>query len=152
MGCIHVDLGGPFKTTEPEPKEYKTIHVEGFPLKHVFYTEEDPDTENSETQPFYLPAGTEWVNITIKIEINNYGYINNSPINISFIEQYVKIKITDPDKKTYFEKTYIETYDGLTSLDEPDKGTWIVWVEAKGFGNQNIHDNYVIDAISHQPV
>jgi hypothetical protein len=150
-GCIHVDLGNPFKEPEPEVTDFRIITKEGFPLTHVFNFEEDSDIRHSDTQPFYVKKDTEWVNISIIVIINNYEFLNNSPLNISFLEQYVRVTLTGPNEEIYYSNKFTESAELLRPLDAPESGRWIVAVEAKGFGYQGNYDSYTINVVAYEP-
>ncbi len=151
-GCIHVDLGNPFLEPEPKVTDYQIAPKEGFPLKHVFNIEVDSSTQFSETQPFYIEKGTEWFNISIIIVMNNYQYFNNSPINISFLEQYVKVTLTGPDDEIYYNTKFTESAEVIRPYDLPMTGLWIVAVEAKGFGYQGNYDSYEVNVVAYEPI
>jgi hypothetical protein len=150
-GCIHIDFGDPFKEPKPKVTDFRITTKEGFPLQHVFNFEEDNDIKHSETQPFYIKKDTEWVNVSIIIVINNYEFVNNSPINISFLEQYVRVTLTGPDDEIYYNNKFTESAELLRPLDTPGSGRWIVAVEAKGFGYSGNYDSYTINVIVYEP-
>jgi hypothetical protein len=152
MGCIHVDFGNPFKKPEPKITGLDVVHKEGFPLTHIFKFDEGDSIQYSETQPFYIYKGTEWINISIIVTINSYNFINNSPINLSILERYVEIKLIDPEDKVPFRQKYIESTDRLVPVSLPTAGRWIVSVEAKGFGFEGTYDSYSVDVITYEPV
>ena len=76
-GCIHIDLGNPFKSEEEKPPEYRIITKPGFPLKHTFNIN-DPwnPIESEKSQPFIVKKMTEWVNISINVVLNTFNFIN----------------------------------------------------------------------------
>ena len=150
-GCIHIDLGNPFHEPKPKITEYKIVTKEGFPIKHVFNFAEDPDFMHSQTKPFYVYKGTEWVNISIIIVINTYMVINNTPINLSFLERYVKITIKNPEGKVDYQKRFVESVEQLRPVDKPETGTWIVEVEAKGIGDDETYDYYEVNVVAYEP-
>jgi hypothetical protein len=150
-GCIHVDLGNPFQEPEPKVTDFSIVTKQGFPLQHVFNFEEDSDIKHSETQPFYVKKDTEWVNISIIVIINNYEFINNSPVNITILEQYVRVTLTGPDDEIYYNNKFTESAELLRPLDAPESGRWIVSVEARGFGYQGNYDSYTINVIAYEP-
>jgi hypothetical protein len=150
-GCIHVDLGNPFQEPKPEVTDFSIVTKEGFPLQYVFNFEENSDIKHSETQPFYVKSETEWVNMSIIIIINNYEILNNSPINISILEQYVRVTLTGPDDEIQYNKKFTESAELLRPLDVPESGRWIVAVEAKGFGYQGNYDSYTINVVAYEP-
>ena len=150
-GCIHVDLGNFFDEPEPEVKDYRINTKEGFPLKHVFNFEQDNSIKKSETQPFYIKKGTEWANLSIIVVINNYEFINNSPIDLSLLEQFVHVTLTAPDDSLFYDNKFTESAEIIRPMDEPEPGRWIVAVDAKGFGYQGNYDSYEINIVVYEP-
>ena len=150
-GCIHIDLGNPFHEPEPELSTPHVVNKPGFPLTHEFDMREDQDLKYSETQPFYLPKGTEWINISITIVLNYYELINDTPLNTSLLDRYVIVKLTDPENNLQIDEEFTETDEVLRTIVSPQPGRWIVAVDARGWGNDEIHDYYIIDVISLEP-
>lgn len=147
-GCIHIDLGNPFKDPEEKPIDYKiTTKAE---LKHVFDMNEDPDGKYSETEPFYIQKHTEWINISITVEINSYDILNSSLLNLSFLEQYVHVMITDPDGELFYDKKFEESVD-IKSPIPPTTGPWKLQVDGKGWGDEENQDNYKIIVVVYEP-
>jgi hypothetical protein len=149
-GCIHIDFGEPFGEPEPEITEFHVVTKEGFPIKHIF-TNDEANQKHTETMPFNIKKETEWANISIKVEINNFGFINNSPINITFFEQYVYIIIEGPNEDIFFEHRYEESDMDIRPIPKPKEGVWIVRAEAKGFGNDETYDYYEVNVIAYEP-
>ncbi len=152
-GCIHLDLGKPFQSEEPEPTEYQIVTKEGFPITHTFDTLEDLDPTHSDTQPIRVKKGTEWVNISISVVINDFQIINNSPLeNYTLLDRYVEVIIEYPNKDEYYRKRFEETDDVKRQLSTPAAGPWVVKVEAVGLGYGDTHDSYRINVIANEPV
>ena len=151
-GCIHVDLGNPFKEPTPTIEGYYVVHKNGFPLAHTFKVDEGDSIKYSETQPFYIYKGTEWINISIIVSLNSYNLVNSSPINLSFLERYVEVSLIDPSDEVVYKEKFLESDDKLVPVNSPASGRWIVAVEAKGFGVQGTYDSYMVDLITYEPV
>ena len=152
-GCIHIDFGKPFKPEESEPPEYRIVQKEGFPISHSFDISVSLDPTYSETMPILVKKNTEWVNISIDVLINDFRFINNSPIeNYSLLDRYVEVIITDPDGEDYYNKHFTETDEVKRQLSTPAPGPWVVKVEAVGLGYEDTKDSYRIDVIANEPV
>jgi hypothetical protein len=150
-GCIHVDIGNPFQKPEPEIADYAIVTKEGFPLKHTFNLDAG-DIRYGETKPFYIKKGTEWANISIIVIINSYQIINGSPINISILEQYVKVSLRGPDDEVYYNDKFTESTEQLWPLNAPKTGRWIVAVDGQGFGTSGSNDYYEVNVVAYEPV
>ena len=152
-GCIHIDFGDPFKSEEPEPTKYHIIQKDGFPFSYKFDTIEKRKIENNEAKPIIVKKGTEWVNISIKVVINEFNFINDSPIaNYTSLERYVQVVIVNPDNEEYYRKKFIESDEVKRQLSTPATGRWGVKVNAVGLGYQGTHDSYLIDALANEPM
>jgi hypothetical protein len=152
-GCIHIDFGNPFKSEEPKKTEFEIKHKEGFPIAYEFDTLTNLNIENSDTEPIAVKSSTEWVNITIKVVINDLELINTTPIaNYTNFERSVLVKLLDPDNKPYYEKKFIETDEVRRQLSTPAPGAWIVTVDAVGIGYEDTKDSYWIDVFAFEPV
>lgn len=151
-GCVHIDLGNPFKTSEELPTDFHVITKAGFPMNHTFNTFEDGDLTFTDTQPFYVYEHTQWVNISIDVILNTGETINFSIFNLSSFERFVHVIITDPYDEVYFEEHFLYTGDAFFPLTPPTAGGWVVAVEAKGVGYQDIRDFYGINVIAYEPV
>jgi hypothetical protein len=150
-GCVHVDIGNPFEKPKPKVTDYAIVTKEGFPLKHAFNLETG-DIRYGETKPFIIKKGTEWANISIIVVINDYQLINGSPINISFLEQYIKVSLKGPDDEIYYNDKFTESTELLWPLNEPETGRWIVAVDGQGFSTSGSNDYYEINVIAYEPV
>lgn len=152
-GCIHIDFGNPFKSEEEKPMEFEIKHKAGFPLSYEFDTWTNKNIENRDSAPIAVKTGTEWINITIKIVINDIELINLTPIsNYTNFERSVLVKLLDPDNTPYYEKKFIETDEIRRQLSTPAPGPWVVTVEAIGLGYEDIKDSYWIDVFAYEPV
>ncbi len=153
-GCIHIDFGNPFIEEEPKPTTYNINTKMGFPMSHSFDVTDirNPDIKYSDTQPFIIKKHTQWVNITIKVEIYQYSFFDISPFeNYTYFEQYVEVRIEKPNDEIYFEQKFIDTDEENRGLDSPEKGVWKVFVEAAGLGYEDVHDKYYINVIVNEP-
>ena len=151
-GCIHIDFGNPFKDKEPEPTEFQIITKEGFPIYYKFDIYEDPELKYSKTQPFYIPKGTEWINISIIVVFESYEYMNLSIINLSSLERYVHITVTNPENEIIYGEKFMESVELLRSPMPPTPGPWIVGIEAKGMGYEDTYDYFEINVVTYEPV
>jgi hypothetical protein len=152
-GCIHIDLGDPFKPEESEPPEYHIVAKEGFPISHSFNLQKSIDPTHSDTMPIRVKSGTEWVNISIKVVINDFNIINNSPIeNYTQLDRYVEVTIDDPNAEQYYNKRFSESDEVRRQLSTPAPGPWVVKVEAVGLGWEDTEDSYLVDVIANEPV
>lgn len=152
-GCIHIDFGNPFKSEEPKAKEFEIKHKVGFPITYEFDTLTDQNIKNSDSGPIAVKSDTEWVNITIKIVINDLELINTTPIaNYTNFERSVLVKLLDPDNRPYYEKKFIETDEVRRQLATPAPGAWKVTVDAVGIGYGDTKDSYWIDVYAYEPV
>jgi hypothetical protein len=152
-GCIHFDFGDPFRSEEPEPTEYHLMHKEDFPISHYFDFSQNLDPKHSETNPIVVKKGTQWVNVTIEVMLNDFSIINDTPIgNDSLVERYVHVIIQDPEGEEYYNTRFLESAEVKRSISLPTKGPWVVKVEALGFGYQEIRDYYIINAVAFEPI
>jgi hypothetical protein len=152
-GCIHIDFGNPFKTETPPPPEYRIKIKDGFPMSYTFDTLNDQDIQYSDAQPFYVKEDTQWINISMRVVVNTFNLLNNSPLeNYSFVDQQVKITILDPNDDHYFDKTFFETDDVKRQLSTPQPGRWAITVDAVGLGYQDTKDSYEIIVIANEPI
>ena len=122
-------------------------------MSHIFDTLNDQNIQYSDAQPFYVKKSTEWINISIRVVINTFNLINNSPFeNYSFIDQQVAVTIFDPNDDHYFDETFIETDDVKRQLSTPQPGRWAVTVDAVGLGFEDTKDSFEIIVIANEPI
>ena len=148
-GCIHIDLGNPFKDPEKKPTEYQIVDKLDPPITQTFDFNNLNSIETSITKPFYVQDGTEWVNVSIEIIINTY--FNTSIWNSTMIERYVTIIIDGPEG-VYFDQKFTESTKFLRPLIPPSSGTWIIKVEGRGWGYEDTKDHFEISATAYEPV
>ena len=122
-------------------------------MSHEFDLSVQMEIKHTDAKPINVKEDTIWINISINVVINDFNFINNSPIqNYSLLERYVLVTIEDQDKEEYFQKEFLETAEVHRQLLSPQKGLWAVKVEAVGLGYQELKDSYRIDVIANEPV
>ena len=70
---------------------------------------------------------------------------------MSFLERYVKITIKNPEGIVDYQNKFIESVEQLRPVDDPETGTWIVEVEAKGTGDAETYDYYEVNVVAYEP-
>lgn len=150
-GCIHIDLGDPFKDPEDKPLEFNVVTKQGFPINHTFDTLDDQRLEKSRTQPFIVFKHTKWVNVSISVVLNDFGFLNSSITNSTIIDRYVHISLKNPEG-IYFDHNFKESEKRLVPLIPLTFGKWIVSVEAKGFGYGGTYDSFMVNVKANEPI